>query len=80
MLLKTLARLWCAALCLLAFIPAAVKAQEATLLASNENRAETAEKGAGKYLVVSVLPDYYNQTDGITFKSHFNVQLMIFRF
>jgi len=66
MFLKTQARLWCAVVCLLACSPAAVSAQEATLLASADNRAEITEKSATKALVVSVLPNYYSQDDGIT--------------
>lgn len=66
MFLKTQARLWCAAVCLCAFVWATATAQEATLLASNEARAANAERSTTKPLVVSVLPSYYNQDDGIS--------------
>jgi outer membrane protein, heavy metal efflux system len=66
MFLKTQARLWCVAVCLLAFAAADTRAQDATLLARNETIGERIEKSATKPLVASVLPNYYNQDDGIS--------------
>lgn len=66
MFLKTQARLWCVAVCLLVFAVADARAQDATLLARNETVGERIEKSATKPLVVSVLPNYYNQDDGIS--------------
>lgn len=66
MFLKTQARLWCVAVCLLVFAAAGGRAQDVTLLARNETVGERIEKSATKPLVASVLPNYYNQDDGIS--------------
>jgi outer membrane protein, heavy metal efflux system len=53
-------------LCLLALCLSPIAAQDARLLAKKETSDNTAEaENAAKPLVASVLPNYYNQTDGI---------------
>jgi outer membrane protein, heavy metal efflux system len=70
---KFMARRVCAVLCLLAVGATSLRAQQqrqndATLLAKTETIGERADANAAattKPLVESVLPNYYNQTDGI---------------
>ncbi len=54
--------LWCV-VCLLAFGANAVSAQDASLLARNETVGKTVEASGTNPIVISVLPNYYNQTD-----------------
>lgn len=66
MFFRKRAQLFCAVIWLCALSPAAIRAQETTgLLAANETTGERTERKATKPLVVSVLPNYYNQTDGL---------------
>ena len=67
MFLKTQARFLCAVVCLFAFCATAIRAQQdATLLAKNEIIGERIEASAAKPILVSVLPKYYNQQDGVS--------------
>ena len=66
MFLKTQARLWCAAVCLFAFGVTETPAQNQTLLARNETVGERIEKSATKPILDSVMPNYYNQQDGLS--------------
>ncbi len=65
---KIQASLFCiAAVCLLvAGGAASIYAQDAELLAKNEIGGEIIESGATKPILVSVLPKYYNQQDGVS--------------
>lgn len=64
-------RAWCAVACLLVLLVTAIPAQQpnpTALLAKKESIAEREEnvKNVPKPILVSVLPNYYNQQDGIS--------------
>ena len=63
-------RAWCATVaCSLAFLSTATTAQESKLVAKTEPVApvvKEANTNAAKPIVVSVLPNYYNQQDGVS--------------
>lgn len=67
MSLKIQTRLWCGvALCLFAFGATESLAQNAALLARNETVGERIEKSAAKPILDSLMPNYYNQQDGLS--------------
>jgi outer membrane protein, heavy metal efflux system len=66
MTFKTQARFFCVAVCLFALSGTDIRAQEKTLLAKNEIIRETAENSEAKPILVSVLPNYYNQQNGVS--------------
>lgn len=66
MFLRSQLRARCTALfCLLAFVAVTIQAQDKALLAKNESGGEQGENSAAKPLVASILPNYYNQDDGL---------------
>lgn len=56
----------CAAFCLLAFGAGYIHAQDTNLVAKGESRRDPVENSTTKPLIVSVLPVYYNQVDGVS--------------
>jgi outer membrane protein, heavy metal efflux system len=65
MLLKFCVSMYCAALCLLAFSSPPLRAQDAAFFAKNQTVDQPAKGEVVKPLVESVLPNYYNQDDGV---------------
>ncbi|MFN0140863.1 MAG: TolC family protein [Pyrinomonadaceae bacterium] len=66
MFLKSQLSAWCLAVfCLLALAAVTIQAQDQGLLAKNESGGERIGDSAAKPLVVSILPVYYSQDDGM---------------